>query len=57
MGIFTPSLSTQQTQVDVYSSQYIVPENLRTVKRKILCGQTFSISTQLGAASYKGFIV
>ena len=33
MGIFTPSLSTQQTQVDVYSAQYVVPEKFETVKK------------------------
>ena len=32
MGIFTPSLSTQQTQVDVYSAQYIVPEKCTECK-------------------------
>ena len=34
MGIFTPSLSTQQTQVDVYSSQYIVPEKFENCEEK-----------------------
>ncbi len=34
MGIFTPSLSTQQTQVDVYSAQYIVPEKFENCEEK-----------------------
>lgn len=34
MGIFAPSLSTQQTQVDVYSAQYLVPENFENCEEK-----------------------
>ena len=34
MGIFSPSLSTQQTQVDVYSAQYVVPEKFENCEEK-----------------------
>ena len=34
MGIFSPSLSTQQTQVDVYASQYVVPEKFDNCEEK-----------------------